>query len=124
MDFLGVGIPELIVIIILALVLVGPRELPRVAEKAGKLIRELRMMSEGFTSEWRREIVAATRLEEVEKVKQELADTKRLLKETGQEIKDATGPERATPAPSKSNHSATTTTLSQTVKPENTNDDG
>jgi len=58
MDFLGVGVPELAVIIVLALIFVGPRDLPKLAARAAKALREIRQMSEGITSEWQREVNA------------------------------------------------------------------
>lgn len=59
MDFLGVGVPELAVIIVLALIFVGPRDLPRLAGKAAKALRDLRSMTEGISAEWQREVKAA-----------------------------------------------------------------
>lgn len=90
MDFLGVGVPELVVILVLALIFVGPKELPQLAEKAGKFLRDLRMMSEGFTTEWRREIGTAARLEELQQVRQELTTTQQMLRDTNREIKSST----------------------------------
>ena len=58
MDFLGVGVPELAVIIVLALIFVGPRDLPRLAAKAAKLVRDIRKMTEGISAEWQREVSA------------------------------------------------------------------
>jgi len=59
MDLLGVGVPELIVIIILALIFVGPRDLPRLAARAAEFLREIRKMSESLTTEWQKEVNAA-----------------------------------------------------------------
>jgi Tat protein translocase TatB subunit len=87
MDFLGVGVPEVIVIIMLALIFIGPRDLPRMAARFGKFVRDLRMMSEGFTTEWRRELEAAVRLEELQEIKEELQETGQILKESGRDIK-------------------------------------
>jgi Tat protein translocase TatB subunit len=87
MDFLGVGVPEVIVIIMLALIFIGPRDLPRMAARFGKFVRDLRMMSEGFTTEWRRELEAAVRLEELQEIKDELQETGQILKESGRDIK-------------------------------------
>ena len=59
MDLLGVGVPELIVIIVLALIFVGPRDLPKLAVRAAEFLREIRKMSEGLTNEWKKEIDSA-----------------------------------------------------------------
>ncbi len=58
MDFLGVGVPELAVIIVLALIFVGPRDLPKLAAKAAKALRDIRKMTEGISAEWQREVGA------------------------------------------------------------------
>ncbi len=79
MDFLGIGVPELIVIIILALVFIGPQEMPKMARRAAKWIRNLRQMSEGFTTEWQREINATISLEELKELKDELEAAKKSL---------------------------------------------
>ncbi len=79
MDFLGIGVPELIVIIILALVFIGPRDMPKLAGRAARWIRNLRQMSEGFTSEWQREINATVNLDELKELKEELEAAKKSL---------------------------------------------
>jgi len=42
MDFLGIGLPELIVVLIIAVVVVGPKRLPEVAVQLARVIRQLR----------------------------------------------------------------------------------
>jgi sec-independent protein translocase protein TatA len=56
MDFLGVGPGELVVIVILALIFVGPRRLPEVARQIGKTLAELQQASAGLTRELNREL--------------------------------------------------------------------
>ena len=87
MDFLGIGVPEVIVIIILALIFIGPRDLPKVAGRFAKFLRDLRMMSEGFRTEWQRELKAAGRIEGLKELKDELVSTKQTLQETSQELR-------------------------------------
>jgi Tat protein translocase TatB subunit len=86
MDIFGIGFPELVFIFIIALMVFGPRRLPEIAGKAGKFVRDLRNMSQGFLAEWQREITVATRLEELQQVRQELEETKRALTQTGAEL--------------------------------------
>jgi Tat protein translocase TatB subunit len=86
MDILGIGFPELLFIFIIALMIFGPRRLPEVAAKAGKVVRDLRSMSQGFMTEWQREVAVAARLEDLQQVKKELEDTKQALQQTRQEI--------------------------------------
>lgn len=45
----GIGMPELIVIAIVALLVVGPKKLPDLAKSIGKGLREFRQASEGVT---------------------------------------------------------------------------
>jgi Tat protein translocase TatB subunit len=44
MDIFGIGAPELVVIMVVALVFLGPQRLPEVARTAGRAIYELRQM--------------------------------------------------------------------------------
>src|SRR5258706_2756891 len=49
----GIGTPELIVIFIVALVVLGPKRLPEVARSIGKALAELRNATAGITDELR-----------------------------------------------------------------------
>lgn len=51
MDFLGIGLPELVVILVLTLIVVGPQRLPETAAKVGRAVREFRRYSSGVTKE-------------------------------------------------------------------------
>jgi Tat protein translocase TatB subunit len=85
-DILGIGFPELLFIFIIALMVFGPRRLPEIAGKAGKYVRDLRNMSQGFMAEWQREITVAARMEEIEQVRKELEETKQALTQSRTEI--------------------------------------
>jgi Tat protein translocase TatB subunit len=67
MDFLGIGPLELLVILIIALVVVGPEKLPEIARSIGKTMRDLRNMSQGFTADWEREFNRMSQIETGEK---------------------------------------------------------
>ncbi len=60
MDFLGIGPLELIVILVIALIVVGPERLPEVARSISKGVRQIRTITSAFTSEWQQELNAAT----------------------------------------------------------------
>jgi Tat protein translocase TatB subunit len=82
MDILGIGFPELLLILIIAMMVFGPRRLPEIAAKLGKFIGDLRNMSSGLMTEWQREIAVATRLEELEKTRQEFDEIKEEIQHT------------------------------------------
>ena len=52
MNFMGVGPAEVIVILVIALVVVGPERLPRLAADIARTIRELRKYTSSITAEF------------------------------------------------------------------------
>ena len=56
MDFFGIGFGELLLILILALIVWGPRRLPEIARTLGKMARTLKRASSDLTAEMTREI--------------------------------------------------------------------
>lgn len=71
MDFLGIGPLELLVVLIIALIVVGPERLPEIAQSIGKTLRDLRTMSQGLTSDWQQELNSLPRIETGEKALQQ-----------------------------------------------------
>jgi sec-independent protein translocase protein TatB len=51
MGFLGIGAPEMLIIVVIALVIFGPNRLPEVAGQVGKVVRDIRRMTGELTSE-------------------------------------------------------------------------
>lgn len=49
----NVGTPELLVILLVALIILGPQRLPEAARQVGKAMAELRRLSGGFQAEMR-----------------------------------------------------------------------
>jgi Tat protein translocase TatB subunit len=49
----NVGTPELLVILLVALIVLGPNKLPEVARQIGKAIGEVRRLGAGFQAEMR-----------------------------------------------------------------------
>ena len=47
----GIGLPELIVIFVLALIVLGPEQLPQLARVLGRGMRELRRISQDIKDE-------------------------------------------------------------------------
>jgi len=58
MNFFNIGTAELLLIFAIALIVVGPRRLPEIAQGLGKIMRDLRQMSQEFTVDVMREINA------------------------------------------------------------------
>ncbi len=54
--FESIGTPELVIIGIIALIFLGPRRIPEMARKAGKLMAEFRSTTQEFKSTWEREV--------------------------------------------------------------------
>ncbi|MBC7899267.1 MAG: twin-arginine translocase subunit TatB [Saprospiraceae bacterium] len=54
--FESIGTSELILVGIIALIFLGPRKLPELARKAGKIMSDLRNTTNDFKSTWEREV--------------------------------------------------------------------
>jgi Tat protein translocase TatB subunit len=54
--FESLGTAELVMIGIIALIFLGPRKIPDIARKAGKLMAEFRSTTQDFKSTWEREV--------------------------------------------------------------------
>ncbi len=78
----GIGMPELIVIMVIALIVIGPNKLPELAKSLGKGLAEFKRASEDF----QRNIQEEARKVEVQEVQKEAPQT--------------TAQEQATPPPS------------------------
>lgn len=81
MDFLGIGLPELVVILVLTLIVVGPRRLPETAAQVARTIRQIRQYSTGVTRELN---------EAVRELEREYEELKGELKEAREEIRRET----------------------------------
>ena len=53
---LGVGLPELAVILVVAIVVFGPDRLPEFGRQAGRMVRQLRQFAQSTQDELRREL--------------------------------------------------------------------
>ncbi len=54
--FESIGTSELIMIGIVALIFLGPRRMPEIAKKIGKIMSEFRSTTQDFKSTWEREV--------------------------------------------------------------------
>ncbi len=62
---LGIGLPELLMILVLGLLVLGPQRLPEVARMVGRAYGQLRRASEEFQNTIRQDISAFERQEDV-----------------------------------------------------------
>ena len=60
MNFMGMGPAELVLILIIAVIVLGPGKLPEVARALGKTMREFRSISNGIQNELRKELDSAS----------------------------------------------------------------
>jgi sec-independent protein translocase protein TatB len=69
MDIFGIGTNELLVIMLLAVIVLGPERLARLAREAGKLVRNLRAYFGSLNDELKSEL---DMLDELRNVKREI----------------------------------------------------
>jgi Tat protein translocase TatB subunit len=60
MNFFNIGTAELLLIFAIALIVVGPRRLPQIARDFGKILNDLRKMSQEFTKDLTLELDASS----------------------------------------------------------------
>jgi sec-independent protein translocase protein TatA len=65
----GIGLPELILIMVLALLVLGPQRLPEVARMVGRAYAQLRRASDEFQRTIRQDIAALERQEDANRNK-------------------------------------------------------
>ena len=56
MDFFGIGLGEVLLILVLALIIWGPKRLPEIARTLGRTMRTMRKATNDFTSQVTRDI--------------------------------------------------------------------
>jgi sec-independent protein translocase protein TatB len=81
MNFLNIGTGELLLVFVIALIVVGPRRLPEMVRNLGKIMNDLRKMSQEFTTQI---------TQELESPAKELAEVKRELEAPIKELGEIT----------------------------------
>jgi sec-independent protein translocase protein TatB len=84
MNFLNIGTAELLLIFVIALIVVGPRRLPEIVRNLGKIMNDLRKMSQEFTTQITQELESPAK--ELAEVKRELEAPIKELGEITQEL--------------------------------------
>ncbi len=72
MNFFGIGLPEMLLIMVVALLIFGPKKLPEIGRSLGKAIRGFQDASKEFENEFKREV---QQLEDSVQMKAELEAT-------------------------------------------------
>ncbi len=105
-SFFGIGIPELFLIAIVALIVLGPERLPGAIREIAKVFRTIRQMSSELTSQFSDELQA---LDEV--------NPRKLMREITDEMNPAAKPEKKPPAAKPAVKPAANTAAKPTAKP-------
>jgi sec-independent protein translocase protein TatA len=88
MNIFGIGLPEMAVIFVLALLVFGPKKLPEIGRSLGKAIKGFQEASKEFETEFKREA------EQIEKTVKTTMEAK--LEPPTQKVLAATEPETTT----------------------------
>jgi Tat protein translocase TatB subunit len=74
--FESIGTSELLLIGVIALIFLGPRKMPEIARKIGKIMAEFRTTTNEFKSTWEREVnfEAEAKALDINLIEEELAD--------------------------------------------------
>lgn len=87
MNIFGIGLPEMALIMMVALLIFGPKKLPEIGRSMGKAIRSFQDASREFETEFKRE---AEHLEQAVKTTAELEPKQIIAAETaGENFSDA-----------------------------------
>jgi TatA/E family protein of Tat protein translocase len=78
--FGSLGMPELIVIMVIALLVFGPKKLPEVGRSIGKALREFKKTTEDIKGKFEEQINA----EEFKDIQNDIKDIKKDLSEDGE----------------------------------------
>ena len=114
MGFFGMGMQEIVIIAIVALIIFGPDRLPELASQAGKLLRDARRMTSDLQGEFEREAGVNVRElrgqvdRELAGIKGELAGVNSTMQKEVNNVKKTA--QSATSAANKSGSKATATT--------------
>ena len=91
----GIGMPELIIILVIALIVIGPQKLPELAKSLGKGLAEFRRATDDFKRNIEDEAKAA---EEKERIAKEVAAKEEAAK-AGTATAESAGAEAAAEGP-------------------------
>ena len=91
------SLPKLLILAVLALVVFGPNELPKIASQAGRFLRDLRRIAEGAQSDLREGLGPDFADFDVSDLNPRKFVTKHLLSDPGEAGPDEAAPDEAAP---------------------------
>lgn len=89
MNIFGIGLPEMAVIMIVALLVFGPKKLPEIGRSLGKAIRSFQDASKEFENEFKRE---AQQIEESIQMSAKLEDEQNTQAQKTKEVENSPTP--------------------------------
>ena len=101
--FEGLGTSELLLILVVALVLFGPRKLPQLSRSLGKSLANFKRASEDFKETWEKEVARESAIKEALVGEAMLPEDRSILNEPrdrSREVLEASGRAEGTPADS------------------------
>jgi TatA/E family protein of Tat protein translocase len=78
----GIGMPELLLLLAIALIVIGPKKLPDLAKSLGRAMREFKKATNEF--------------KETIQIDEDLSDVKKAFDDLGEDIKDSVSPKKDT----------------------------
>jgi len=104
MNLFGIGLPEMGIIAVVALLIFGPDKLPEVMGQAGKMVKDFRSMTAGLTGEFEKTIAEAKEIGN--SMTKELGGMTKEVNAVTNSVKKDLGAKTTTPAPKKGMTSA------------------
>ena len=86
MNFYGIGLPEIILILVLTLIVVGPQRLPDLAAQLARLVRQARRYAGEVTSQLKYEMGDVT--QDYEALRRELQELRQELTQQAKPLRD------------------------------------
>lgn len=91
--FESIGTSELMLIGLLALIFLGPRKMPEMARKLGKLMQEFRGTANEFKETWQREVDLSAEIKSLEIEESEISTVARVQTITAGDTTSETAPD-------------------------------